>query len=341
MNLIVLKSGNYPNAVCVDGTPAGFIFRRGQGDGANKWVLALQGGGACTSVETCSQRNKRLISIITWRNKSTEELSGFMDGIFNPSEEKNPHFYNWNHVFFIYCSADRWSGQRVATTNTDGLNWTGRYVIEAVINSLLDKAVIGFPTLSSAEDILFTGSSSGAAGVVSNIDWLGDFLQSKQVNAKFKGVLDSGVGPLSPLDDTFAIPSESWSLYNSVINEACYAAHVDSGDLGKCAFTEYLIVNDYLSSPLFVYHDQSDATLIKSYGTEVEPRIQKIISALPNAFSPNLGNHLLITVPEFYTMAVKYPSEFMAGYENGLYLEAGVDYTYSDLLWLWYSQETD
>ncbi|MCH7960794.1 MAG: hypothetical protein IIC49_00530, partial [Planctomycetes bacterium] len=141
---------------CVDGTPAGFIFRRGQGDGANKWVLALQGGGACTSVETCSQRNKRLISIITWRNKSTEELSGFMDGIFNPSEENNPHFYNWNHVFFIYCSADRWSGQRVATTNTDGLNWTGRYVSEAVINSLLDKGVIGSPTLSSAADILFT-----------------------------------------------------------------------------------------------------------------------------------------------------------------------------------------
>ena len=62
---------------------------------------------------------------------------------------------------------------------------------------------------------------------------------------------------------------------------------------------------------------------------------------MPNAFSPNQGNHLLITVPEFYTMTVEYPAEFITGYENGLYLEEGVRYSFSDLLWLWYSQEVE
>ena len=340
-SFFILDRLKYPDAVCNDGSPGAFLFRRGDDAGTNKWVLVLQGVGACSSREACLGRDPELLSSIPWQRKSIEEVSKGPDGIFNRSQENNPHFYNWNHVFFIYCSSDVWAGRRLASPETEGINWSGHYILEAIINTIQDQSVIGAPTLSSAEDILFAGSSSGASGVRANINWLAELLRSNQIEAKFKGVLDAGVGPLSAPDEIFTDPSDSWSLYNSIINEDCIADHAESGDIGICAFTEYIIVNDYISTPLFVYHDQSDYSLMSSYGGEIQDRIQNIITALPNAFGPNQGKHFLITKANFYRMTVKYPTEFIAGYENDLYLEEGVSYSFSDLLWLWYSQEQD
>ena len=339
LNLILLDQDNYPDAVCVNGSPGAFIFRRGEGDGANKWVLVLQGGGGCNSRATCLLRNKRLISTAPWIKKSKLELSEFMDGIFNTNPENNPHFYNWNHVFFIYCSADTWGGRLRASPETEHINWVGHYVLEAIIKTLQDQSVIGLPTLTSAEEILFAGSSAGAGGVINNVDWLAELLISDQITARFKAVLDSGVGPLSAPDETFAVPGEFWGLKHAFYDEDCIAEHTEIGDPWICINTEYILANDYISTPLFVYHDQNDATLQSGYGAEIQTRILKIISSVPNGFSPNEGNHLLIIVPKFYSMTVEFPTEFIAGYENSLYLEAAVSYSFSDLLWLWYSQE--
>lgn len=46
-----LDLNTYPNAKCFDGTPGGFLYRRGYGSGKNRWVIVLQGGGACGLVD--------------------------------------------------------------------------------------------------------------------------------------------------------------------------------------------------------------------------------------------------------------------------------------------------
>jgi hypothetical protein len=44
------------DAVCLDGSPAAFYWRRGSGAGANKWYIHHQGGGWCTGPEGCGLR---------------------------------------------------------------------------------------------------------------------------------------------------------------------------------------------------------------------------------------------------------------------------------------------
>ena len=41
--LVKLDLSIYPNAVCLDGSPAGFWFLKGSGSGANKFVIHHQG----------------------------------------------------------------------------------------------------------------------------------------------------------------------------------------------------------------------------------------------------------------------------------------------------------
>jgi len=43
----LVRLAAYPNAVCLDGSPAGFYFRKGHGDGAARWYIHHEGGGWC------------------------------------------------------------------------------------------------------------------------------------------------------------------------------------------------------------------------------------------------------------------------------------------------------
>jgi hypothetical protein len=47
-----LPENLYPNAKCFDGSRGGFLYRKGKGSGANRWVIVLQGGGACGTVDS-------------------------------------------------------------------------------------------------------------------------------------------------------------------------------------------------------------------------------------------------------------------------------------------------
>jgi hypothetical protein len=318
------------------------MYRRGQGTGADKWVLVLQGGGACNTVETCEGRAELYKSSIPWQRESLDESWGLVDGILNPLKQNNPHFYNWNHVFFIYCTSDTWVGQRTDLEDSFNMQFSGHLVIEAIIDALQDEHLIGAPALSSAEEVLFGGSSAGAAGVRNNVDWVAELLHSDGIDAKFGGILDAGVGPLKNLDETYEAPRVGWFVWQPFIDADCAAAHAQTGDPWTCTSGEYLRANNFINTPLFIYHDQNDPATKSNYrGDDFQPRMQKIMGSLPNVFSPDKGIHYILTKTRFYDSSAVFPEEFIAGYENSLYLEAETSYTFSDLLWLWYSQEPD
>ena len=48
----------FPNAKCLDGSPALFYYRAGSGDGAHSWLLFHEGAGFCTDYEDCLERSK-------------------------------------------------------------------------------------------------------------------------------------------------------------------------------------------------------------------------------------------------------------------------------------------
>lgn len=120
----------YPHtdAVCSDGSPAGYYFRPGSGSGQQVWHFHLMGGTChccgwwvfyvrpyllffyvrtavaapgfwCWDAESCAERQKRapyLISIAGYQ----EQWPGPV-GIFAQNETTNPLFHNVNHVYVL------------------------------------------------------------------------------------------------------------------------------------------------------------------------------------------------------------------------------------------------
>ena len=59
-------------------------------------------------------------SNITWNEYGTigttknltEKLNQTIGGILSDDKETNPYFYNWNHVFVVYCDGFSFAGDR-------------------------------------------------------------------------------------------------------------------------------------------------------------------------------------------------------------------------------------
>lgn len=51
-----LDANQYPLAQCLDGSPGAYYLMPGEGADANKFLIHMQGGGWCTSIDNCVQR---------------------------------------------------------------------------------------------------------------------------------------------------------------------------------------------------------------------------------------------------------------------------------------------
>lgn len=91
--------------MCLDGSPTGYYMREGSGDGTNKWILHLGGGGWCNSTATCYNRS------FTWLGSSKEwPQSHGLDGFLSDNPTVNPHFKDWNIVYIMYCDGASFAG---------------------------------------------------------------------------------------------------------------------------------------------------------------------------------------------------------------------------------------
>ena len=93
-------------AMCLDGTPTGYYIRKGEGDGAKKWILHLGGGGWCNDSAVCYNRS------LTWLGSSKDwPKSESLDGFLSDNKSVNPDFYNWNIVYMMYCDGASFSNE--------------------------------------------------------------------------------------------------------------------------------------------------------------------------------------------------------------------------------------
>ncbi|KAL0366372.1 UNVERIFIED_CONTAM: Pectin acetylesterase 11 [Sesamum radiatum] len=92
-------------AVCLDGSPPAYYFRKGSGDGIDNWVIFLEGGGWCASNKGCLDRTK----MSTGSTKLKENRHYFKD-ILSSNHTINPDFYNWNRIYVGYCDGSSYTG---------------------------------------------------------------------------------------------------------------------------------------------------------------------------------------------------------------------------------------
>jgi len=164
----LLDPALYPNALCNDGSPAGYIFRPGTGYATQRWVVALTHYNMCQTNETCAARAHDLTS--TAGLVSGVSAGETLAGILSADPAVNPDFYDANAVLVLYCSSDYFTGDKAPSlTPFDRRNaaqtwyFRGHAIAAAVLTDLL--AARG---LANATQLLLSGDSAGGFGVVLN-----------------------------------------------------------------------------------------------------------------------------------------------------------------------------
>ena len=82
-------------------------------------------------------------------------------GILSPNSNKNPDFYQWNHVMLNYCSSDNWTGDTTVTEGDQTWHFRGKNIAIAMFEDLADERVMGEQTIDEASQVLVAGTSAG------------------------------------------------------------------------------------------------------------------------------------------------------------------------------------
>lgn len=298
------------NAICNDGSPAVYYIRRGAGCGAKRWVIALEGGGSCSTIAECQARpNKYKSSIGTG---ATQKVGGLMSS--DPAV--NPDFFSANVAFLNYCSSDYWMGTQPVSAATDGLAFRGHDIVRAVMEDLEDATLTGAPALSSVDEILISGSSAGGLGVLGNVDAMAAGLSGKRVRAMVDAGWIAEINAFAPAGQTgistTAALDAAFSYWHAVPDESCQAAA--GGAAGRCGVGARVFPT--LTVPLFVHEDLADSVQLNqllvgatpaqatAYKAEFAANLRASFGVLSGVFAPNVGEHTIMFKSEFATRTV-------------------------------------
>jgi len=98
---------------------------------------------------------------------SVSLIKTFQGGLFSNNETINPDFWDFNVVLGYYCSSDYWSGT-ISNSSVGGWSFLGSNHVPAMASDLTNPAIIPYPNLVNATELLFGGSSAGGEGAFQN-----------------------------------------------------------------------------------------------------------------------------------------------------------------------------
>jgi hypothetical protein len=302
-----------PHAACNDGSPAVFLFRKGFGVAASRWVIYLDGGGQCASQGSCMQRQNThpasYLSSVPY-STGTEQFTP-LTGILSPNPKLNPDFYDANLVQISYCSSDYWMGEKdgntamtsaqiLASKNVSNWYFDGHGILLAVIQLLQQNY-----GLNNASDVLLAGGSAGAVGVFTNVDFVSGLLP---LQTRFAGLPDSGysmssypdydraTGGDEPLPTNYQVDMTSaQSLWASIGDFDCAYASQQAGNAVNtlsCDYPDVLAQNGSYQIPLFIRTSYQDATILSTYNVTqpVTPKEQPYVDNFDDAMEQSLNS---------------------------------------------------
>jgi hypothetical protein len=243
---ILFQPSEYPEALCNDGTSAGYYYVEGSHPG--RAIIYLMGGGLCYDEQTCASRSDSLKSNKYWTN--SKHMS---EGLFNRDCHINPYFCNATIVFVPYCSSDTWVGDRDADQDTWGMHFKGSHIVHAVLDRVSNTHLKDH---KESQEILWSGSSAGGSGAAFNMhrvletfpnakslndsDWLTDYIPMDKSTASF-----------------VEITTKAQSLTNGQLDPAC-VEHFNT-EPWKCMF-------NFNAEPFYKMPRMTQAYLYDSFG---------------------------------------------------------------------------
>ncbi|KAK2998124.1 hypothetical protein RJ639_025215 [Escallonia herrerae] len=177
VDITIVEDALAKGAVCSDGSPSAYQYAKGVGEGINNWLVHLEGGAWCESVERCTYRAGKHVG-------SSKYMTGLnFTGILNNKKKFNPDFYNWNRILVRYCDGSSFTGDVEEVDPATMLHFRGARIFRAVMEELLAKG------MENASNALLTGCSAGGLATILHCDNFRNLLPS---STKVKCVSDAG-----------------------------------------------------------------------------------------------------------------------------------------------------
>ncbi|KAK1286715.1 hypothetical protein QJS10_CPB20g01028 [Acorus calamus] len=239
VGLTLLRNAKQRRAVCLDGGSPGYHLQKGFGSGSNKWVLHIEGGGWCNTIESCSSRK------MTQLGSSNYMDAQFFSGILSDDRAQNPDFFNWNKVKIRYCDGGSLSGNAEINQNGTILFFRGKYIWEALMDELLSAGLV------HAKQALLSGCSAGGLATLIHCD---DFRELLPKGVVAKCLVDAGF--FLDIKDISG-KSTIQSFYSDVVNLQGIAKNLNKDCISKvdpsqCFFPQKIV--KYINTPVFIVH---------------------------------------------------------------------------------------
>ncbi|CAL9220154.1 unnamed protein product [Arabidopsis halleri] len=232
-------------AFCLDGSLPGYHFHRGSGSGSKRWLLYLEGGGGCRTIESCSSR---AMTRLGSSNFFEHEVP--FQGVLSSDPSQNPDFFNWNRVMIRYCDGACFSGHPEAEfKNETRLFFRGQLIWEAIMDELLSMG------MSHAKHAILTGCSAGGLATLIHCDYFRDHLPK---DATVKCVSDGGY--ILNVPDVLGNPTMG-SFFHDVVTLQSVDKSLDQNcvakmEPSKCLFPQESLKN--IRTPVFLVNTAYD-----------------------------------------------------------------------------------
>ncbi|CAI0472711.1 unnamed protein product [Linum tenue] len=160
VELTLLRNAKDRGAFCLDGSLPGYHFEKGFGSGSNKWVIHIEGGGWCNTIESCSYRSRTALGSSKFMDRQV-----IFAGMLSRDPSQNPDFYNWNRIKIRYCDGASLAGHPESEfKNGTKLFFRGQLIWEAIMDELLSMG------MAKAKQAFLTGCSAGGLATLIHCD---------------------------------------------------------------------------------------------------------------------------------------------------------------------------
>ncbi|GJP32148.1 hypothetical protein CLOM_g16725 [Closterium sp. NIES-68] len=261
-SLVLLPPSRY-GARCLDGSPPGFYHRQGNGAGANKWLIYLQGGGWCYSATGCAYRASTVLGTTrlykppsdpafepTLRKYGTE-----FRGMLSASAQENPAFFNWNTVMVLYCDGGGFagSGQRIAVNRTTTLYSDGSRIVDAVLQELTARR-----GMAAAAKVVLSGCSAGGQAVSAVCNRVGAAVPRAAVKCLMDGGFFLDADDVTGQKYFRSVAKEIVAMHKPVVDPDCRRTY--GTQVWKCFFPQNNLF--FVRRPVFVVNSIADYAAI-------------------------------------------------------------------------------
>ncbi|KAL4311107.1 hypothetical protein GQ457_01G017780 [Hibiscus cannabinus] len=306
--LTLLQRAQATGAFCLDGSLPGYHFQEGFGSGSANWLLHLEGGGWCNSIQNCNARKGTALGSSKYMSRVVQ-----FDGILSRHPSQNPDFYNWNRVKIRYCDGASFAGHPESEfKNGTELFFRGQLIWEAIMNELLSLG------LSKAKQALLTGCSAGGLATFIHCD---DFRDHLPKDATVKCFTDAGFF----LDEPDVLGNRTiLAFYHDVVKLQGVAKSFHKNCVGimepfKCIFPEEIIKN--VRTPFFIVNSAYDSWQIQNILVPVESDPQGYWSSCKLSIQKCDSTQIQI-LQGFRDSMLKALSMFQKNKEGGMFINS-------------------